>query len=488
MTDVLSTTRTPLETVTPLVDELAPRLTDLADAIWAEPELRWEEHRSVAKQVAVATELGASVTRDVAGIPTAFTAQWGTTGPVIAFLGEYDALASLSQAAGSVERAPDPGNDSGNGQGCGHHLLGSGSLLAAAALARHLEAEGLPGVVRYYGCPAEEGAAGKSFMVTGGAFQDVDVALTWHPGDGLGVWQALSLAYTQLYFRFRGLPAHAGANPQHGRSALDAAELMNVGVNFLREHMEDSDRVHYAFTDAGGPSANVVQPTAELYYIVRSATVASMRTLCDRVRKIAEGAALMTETEVEVVFDGASSEVLPNPVLEEALHVTLDALGGVPFDEADQEFGRAMQVSMPDGAVAAAKKRIGVAPDDDRAYYDVVAPLVDPRHREQMTGSTDVGDVSWVVPTVQVMGGTHAMGTPGHSWQMVAQGTSSPAHKGMVHVAKAIAALGLELLSDPELLERARAAHAATTAVTPYDCPIPEGAVAPPLREGYTPA
>lgn len=486
MTEVRNT---PMAAVTPLVADLAPRFIRLADDIWAEPELRWEEHKSVAKQVAAATELGATITRDVAGIPTAFTAQWGSTGPVIAFLGEYDALASLNQAAGTFDRTPDPGNTSGHGQGCGHHLLGSGSLLAASALARHLEAAGLPGVVRYYGCPAEEGAAGKTFMVMDGAFDDVDIALTWHPGgDPWAVWERLSLAYTQAYFRFRGLAAHAGGAPQHGRSALDAAELMNVGVNFLREHMEDTDRVHYAFTDAGGPSPNVVQPTAELYYIVRSATVPAMRTLYERVKKIAHGAAMMTETEVEIDFEGACSEVLPNRVLEEALQDTLEALGGVPFDSADQEFGRAAQASMPDGAVAAAKKRIGLPPDEERTFYDTVRPLGDPAHRVTMTGSTDVGDVSWVIPTVQIMGGTHAIGTPGHSWHMVAQGIAPSAHKGMVHTATALAAFGLRLLTDPGLVARAKAEHEATTAVTPYDRPIPDGVIAPPLRDGYTPA
>jgi aminobenzoyl-glutamate utilization protein B len=259
-------------------------------------------------------------------------------------------------------------------------------------------------------------------------------------------------------------------------------------VNFLREHMADTDRIHYAFTDAGGPSANVVQPTAELYYIVRSTTVASMRTLYERVQKVARGAAMMTETDVEIVFEGASAEILPNETLEAALHQTMERLGDVPFDDDDQSFGRAMQGGFPEGAAASMLRMLGQDPAGAGAFLGTVLPLGDPRHRPQMTGSTDVGDVSWTVPTVQVIGATAAVGTPGHSWQMVAQGTAPSAHKGMVHAATALAALGLELFRDDDLLARAKAEHEKTTAVTPYDCPIPEGAVPPPLREGYRPA
>ncbi|WP_435526238.1 amidohydrolase [Microbacterium elymi] len=370
---------------------------------------------------------------------------------------------------------------------CGHNLLGAGSLLAAVALARHLAATGQPGTVRYYGCPAEEGAAGKTFMVAGGAFDGVDAAVSWHPMDAMTTTQWNTLAYTQAYFRFRGVASHAGGMPQHGRSALDAAELMNVGVNFLREHMDDSDRIHYAFTDGGGPSANVVQPTAALYYIVRSRTVVSMRTLYERVKKVAEGAAMMTETEVEIEFDGACAEMLPNRVLEEALHANVVELGPVPFDEADQEYGRLIAEGLPDGAAAAGQLRIG-QPVDGHPYFDGIPALVDPDRRALMTGSTDVSDVSWIAPTVQITGGTHVVGTPAHSWQFVTQAKSPAAHKGMIHSATAMAATALDLITHPDLLQAARAEFEGVIAQTPYDCPIPEGVVAPPLRAGYHPA
>lgn len=484
MTTASTEAESSLTRVAPLVEELGPRFTTLSDDIWDRPELRWQEHESMARQIEAAEEHGARITREAGGVPTAFSAEWGSGSPVIAFIGEYDALDSLSQAADSATREPDPGNPTEAGHGCGHNLLGAGSLLAAVAVARHLAQTGLAGTVRYYGCPAEEGAAGKTFMVAHGAFDDVDAALTNHPGDAMSADQWKSLAYTQAYFRFRGIAAHAGAMPQFGRSALDAAELMNVGVNFLREHIDDSERIHYAFTDAGGASANVVQPSAALYYIVRSPTVARMRALYERVVKVAQGAALMTETELEIEFDGACAELLPNRTLELRLHENVVELGGVPFDEADQEYGRLIAKGLPEGSEALSRRLHGL-PADTPPYFDGILPLTDPAHRFQMTGSTDVGDVSWVTPTVQIVAGTAALGTPGHSWQMVAQGKSAAAHKGMIHAAKAIAATALDLLTDAELLEAAKAEFNAIIAHTPYDRPIPEGTVPPPLRPGY---
>ncbi|ALJ19904.1 amidohydrolase [Microbacterium sp. No. 7] len=471
----------------PLIAELAPRFIWLSDDVWDHPELRWEEHASVAAHIAAAEEFGARIEPQAGGVPTAFRAEWGSGGPVIAFLGEYDALAGLSQAAGSAVREPDPQNVGGAGQGCGHNLLGAGALLAAVATARRLEELGLPGTVRYYGCPAEEGAAGKSFMVAGGAFDGIDAAVTWHPADVMSTSQVRLLAYTQAYFRFTGLAAHAAAVPHLGRSALDAAELMNTGVNYLREHIRDDERIHYAFTNAGGTSPNVVQASAELYYIVRSPTVAGMRTLYDRVVRVAHGAAWMTETEVEVVFDGASAQILPNRVLEEALHRNVEVLGGVPFDDEDQAAAREIQATFPPDAVDSVFADHDLE-NEPQTLFTGVLPLADERRRLLLHGSSDVGDVSWTAPTVQIWGGTAACGTPMHSWQMVAQGKSAWAHKGMVHAATAIAATALDLFTDEGLLEAAKEEFAALTARTPYDCPIPEGTAVPPLRPGYRPA
>lgn len=465
-----------------IVDRRTPEFVALSDAIWDHPQLRWTEHDAVERQIAVAEARGGRVTREIGGIPTAFCAEWGSEGPVIAFLGEYDALAGLSQESGRPECTPDPANPTGPGQGCGHHLLGAGSLLAAVSAAQYLAEQDLPGRVRYYGCPAEEAAAGKSFMVKAGAFEDVDAAMTWHPNSHTATRQTRTLAYAQLYFRFRGIASHAGAAPHLGRSALDAAELLNIGVNFLREHMPDTARIHYAFTDAGGESPNVVQERASIYYVVRAETVAEMRELCERVSKVAEGAALMTETQLSIEFDGASAEILPNEVLEAALHRTVEELGPVPFDADDEETARAFADTYNAKQLAEERLKAGLPRDDTRALADVVPPMDIAQPRPILTGSTDVGDVSWVTPTVQILTSCLSMGTALHSWQFVAQGKLPAAHKGMAYSAKAIAGTALELFEDPDLLARARDEFDKTVAVTPYDCPIPDDVTAPPLR------
>lgn len=464
------------------VDAAAAEFTTLADAIWDDPEMRWEEFRSQEKHQATARAHGFTITEAVGGIPTAFSAQRGTSGPVIAFLGEYDALAELSQQAGSPERTPDPANPSGNGHGCHHHLLGTGALMAAIITAEHFEAAGIDAQVRYYGCPAEEAAAGKTFMVASGAFDDVDAAVTWHPFPTTSARQQLTLSYSQVYFHYTGLAAHAGAMPHLGRSALDAAELLNVGTNFLREHMPDSARVHYAFTDAGGRSANVVQAHASVYYVIRAEDTRQMQDLYDRVVKIAQGAALMTETDLEIEFDGACAEVLPNEVLETTLDGVLSELGPVPFDAADQAAAAGFAVSLDERAIAEAKRTVGWDAADRRALHDDITPFHPDMPRTQGTGSTDVGDVSWVVPTVQISSSTAALGTPFHAWQTVAQGKLPAAHKGMLHAAKSMAATAAAIVTDPDVLAAAQREHADIVAKTPYLPPIPEGVLAPPLR------
>jgi len=460
----------------------APEFTAMADAIWDDPEMRWEEFRAQEKHQAAARAHGFTVTEKVAGIPTAFSAERGTGGPVIAFLGEYDALADISQESGNPERTPDPANTSGNGHGCHHHLLGSGALLAAVVTAEYFEAAGIQARVRYYGCPAEEAAAGKTFMVKSGAFNDVDAAVTWHPMTLTRSRQSLTLSYSQVYFHFTGLAAHAGAMPHLGRSALDAVELMNVGVNFLREHMPDSARVHYAITDAGGRSPNVVQPHASVYYVIRAEDTRQMRDLQERVMKIARGAALMTETELEIEFDGACAEVLPNEVLERTLEGVLQQLGPVPFDTADQLAASEFAAGLDAREIAASKRLAGWDVRDERALHDEIAPYLPEQPRPQMTGSTDVGDVSWVVPTVQISSATAALGTPFHAWQTVAQGKMPAAHKGMIHAATSMAAMATAIVTDPEVLTTAQREHSDILALTPYLEPIPDGVVAPPLR------
>jgi aminobenzoyl-glutamate utilization protein B len=466
------------EQIWDLVDAKRESFLELSDRVWAMPELAYGEFRSVAEHASMLKAQGFQVTENYCGIPTAVMGEAGEGGPVIAILGEYDALPGLSQEANIPEHRPLPGN--GNGHGCGHNMLGAAALLAATALKDYLAATGMPGRVRYYGCPAEEGGAAKGFMVRAAAFGDVDIAITWHPSAMTRVDEALSLANTRMDFTFTGRAAHAAAAPHLGRSALDAVELMNVGANYLREHVPADSRIHYAIIDAGGIAPNVVQAKATVRYAVRSRDVAGMRVLNERVRKIAEGAALMTETCVDIRVISAVSNLLGNTPLEEVMYENLLRLGPVPFDAADRDFAAKIQTTLSDEDIESSYLRAGVAPKASTPLCDFVVPL-DVRG-EPMIGSTDVGDVSWVVPTVQARVATHAIGTPGHSWQITAQGKSGSAHKGLIYAAKAMAGTAVDALQEPNLIERCKADLARRTARTPYVCPIPED-VQPPINQ-----
>lgn len=290
---------------------------------------------------------------------------------------------------------------------------------------------------------------------------------------------AQSLANTRLDFTFNGRSSHAAAAPHLGRSALDAVELMNVGVNYMREHMPSSARIHYAYLDAGGTAPNVVQGRAKARYAVRAADLPAMLSLVDRVKKVAEGAALMTETSVEVQVISAVSNLLGNTPLEEALQDVMDGLGGVAFDAADRAYAAEIQATLSEGDIAASYRRFGLEPREGEPLCDYVVPR-DIRG-DGMMGSTDVADVSWAVPTVQARVATHAIGTPGHSWQITAQGKAPAAHKGMTYAGAAMGTLARKLFTDEVLLARARKDHQERLAKQPYICPIPAD-VKPPLQ------
>ncbi len=447
---------------------------DLSDRVWAMPELNFQERRSAAEHTAMLREHGFRVTEAVGGIPTAVMGEAGQGGPVIAILGEYDALPGLSQEAGVAEHRPVEPN--GHGHGCGHNLLGAGAMLAAAAVRDWLKEQGIEGRVRYYGCPAEEGGAAKTFMVRDGVFDDVDIAISWHPAPFAGVNEAYSLAVLCVDYAFTGRASHAAASPELGRSALDAVELMNVGVNYMREHMPADARVHYATLDAGGIAPNVVQAHARVRYIIRAAELADLKVLGARVDRIAEGAALMTETEVKIRVISGMSNLLGNAPLERTLHDNLQRLGPPPFDAEDRAFAEAIRNTVRQDDIVSAHRRFGI-PVTDAPLADGIVPLE--ARGARMVGSTDVGDVSWAVPTVQARGATYAIGTPGHSWQLTAQGKTAAAHKGMVHVAKAMAGTAIDVLRDPALLAQAKAEHQARLARTPFVSPLPPG-IAPP--------
>ncbi|HTO66910.1 MAG TPA: M20 family metallopeptidase [Bradyrhizobium sp.] len=458
-----------------LVEAKQEPLIALSDRVWATPELCYTEARSAAEHRTELERHGFRITEGVAGIPTAMIGEAGDGGPVIAILGEYDALPGLSQESGVTEHRPL--QNGGNGHGCGHNLLGAGAMLAAVAVKDWLAARGIKGRVRYYGCPAEEGGAAKTFMVREGAFDDVDIAISWHPSSFCEVVPAVSLANTRIDFTFTGRASHAAASPHLGRSALDAVELMNVGVNYMREHMPSDARIHYAMLDSGGIAPNVVQARAKVRYSVRARDLAGMLELVERVRKVAQGAALMTETTVESTVISAVSNLLGNDPLERAMNDVLQQLGPPPFDEADRGFAKQIQATLSDQDIDNVYRSVG-QPRTDAPLCDKIVPLDSPRNL--MRGSTDVGDVSWAIPTVQAHGAMMAIGTPLHTWQVVAQGKMPAAHKGMVHVAKVMAATACKLLTDEALMSAAKADHQARTARVPYRCPIPEG-VTPPL-------
>ena len=467
-----------IEEIVRQVDVKRDAFVALADEIWRLAEIRFSERKSAAAHVAALEEEGFRVTSNVAGMETAFVAESGTGGPVIGFLGEYDGLAGLSQDAGVAQpRTPTPG---AVGHGCGHNLLGAGAALAAVALRNYLMAAGIKGTVRFYGCPAEEGGSGKTFMARAGAFDDLDAAVSWHPGCFASVMSRSSLANFQVYWRFIGRASHAAGAPHLGRSALDAVELMNIGANFLREHMPSSARIHYSITDAGGVSPNVVQPRAEVLYLIRAPEVGQARKLFDRVRKIADGAALMTETDVEFEIDKACSNIVPNMTLATAMHENLTRIGPVPFDAQDAAFAEQIRGTLTPDDIAHSIEMYGTPDAASAVLYGAPVPL-DPTPR-LIGGSTDVGDVSWIVPTVQLWGACFAVGTPGHSWQLVAQGIAPAAHKGMVHAAKVMAATAFDLIRDSALLQRAKAELKERVGGNGYVCPIPDEVIPPPLR------
>jgi aminobenzoyl-glutamate utilization protein B len=460
------------------VDRKSPEYIELSDRVWGTPELAYGEHRSAAAHLEQLEREGFRITKDVAGIPTALMAEAGEGGPVIAILGEYDALPGLSQEAGIAEPKPVDG-DAGVGHGCGHNMLGSAAMLAASAVKDWLAEKGVAGRVRYYGCPAEEGGAAKGFMVREGAFRDVDIAISWHPASFSGVNEPVSLANTRIDFTFVGRSSHAAAAPHLGRSALDAVELMNVGVNYMREHMPSSARIHYAYLDAGGIAPNVVQGRAKVRYLIRASDLAALNGLVSRVRKIADGAALMTETTVSTQVVSAVSNLMGNGPLEQAMYENFQRLGPPEFDDADRAYAEQIRSTLTPADIAAAFDRAGVPVRPDLAMTDFIVPLE--AKGKGGNGSTDVGDVSWVVPTVQARGATCAVGTPFHSRQLTAQGKSPAAHKGLVHVAKVMAGTAIDALENPSLIERAKAEHAERMKLTPYVCPLPAD-VEPPIQ------
>lgn len=453
-------------------------MTALSDRIWELAETKFEEFASAELLASMLEREEFTVERGSGGLPTAFMASYtqGTGGPIIAFLGEYDALPGLSQQEGLASQQPL--QQGGSGHGCGHHLLGTGALAAAVALKGMMERHGMNGTIRYYGCPAEEGGSGKTFMVREKVFQGVDAALTWHPGSDNAVVSHTSSANYQVRYRFKGTSSHAAASPHMGRSALDAVELMNVGANYLREHMPKEAQFHYAVTDTGGFSPNVVQATAEVLYLIRAPEVCQVEELYIRINDVAKGAALMTGTEVHVEFEKACSNLIPNVTLERVMYQCFEGLGTPIFTEAEEHEARVIQTTLHAGGGSVVD---GIDGNALPAALPVTLDVYEP-DAGRMLGSTDVADVSWVVPTAQLETVCYAGQTPFHSWQMVAQGKSTAAHTGMLHAAKVMAATGAELLTSPGIILDAKAELRSRGGLEGYVCPIPAH-IRPPVRQ-----
>jgi aminobenzoyl-glutamate utilization protein B len=443
------------------IDDIHPRMLQVNKAIWTYAEPGLEETKSARELQDWLAENEFTVRAGVAGMPTAFVASYGEGEPVIAYLAEYDALLGVSQKA-VPRREPRDDPSIIAGHGCGHSVFGTGTTAAAIALAQVMQSHKLPGTVRLYGTPAEETVDAKTFMLRDGLFDDVDVVLSWHTSDRTGASFRYSKAVLGARFSFEGVPAHASTSPQFGRSALDAIELMNIGVNYLREHVPQDTRIHYVVTDGGG-QPNVVPPNASSWYYVRADRHDTVEQVYARIVDIARGAALMTGTSMNVVVDGDAHEVLPNRALSHIISDNLHTVGPPQFDAKDKAFARETQKDLP-----------GMP---DRALFEGIRPV--PAEPEQGMASTDQGDLSWHVPTGGLTVASYAYGAPGHSWQVAASTGMSIGEKAMTVAAKTLAATGYDLLTQPALLEEARASFKEIRDPLEFRSLLPEDARAP---------
>ena len=432
--------------------------------IWEYAEVGLEETRSSALLQGHLRESGFRVTAGVAGMPTAFVASYGSGKPVIGILAEYDALPGMSQKVDGVRSPLQAGRA---GHACGHSGLGSGALGAALAIQASMRTHKLAGTIRLYGTPAEETVIGKVYMLLDGQFDDLDICLHWHPSNRNGAWAGTSKALVSVKFNFLGTAAHASGNPESGRSALDAVELMNVGVNYMREHVKEDARMHYVITN-GGAAPNVVPPVASVWYYIRADDHADVEANLKWIQDIARGAALMTRTKMGMQVDTDCHELIRNVPLAELLEGKLKAIGPPRFSQAEQAFARRLQQPLVE--------QFGT--EFPKAIDESIRP-----YAESMTartrGSTDVGDISWHVPTGGISTSCLAAGSPGHSWQNVAAIGSTIGEKGIVYASKVLAASAIELFEKPELVLEARADWEKRMSKRKYTTLIPKGQAVP---------
>ncbi len=474
-----------IQTIQNLVSSKADTAVALAKEIWGYAELSYEEVRSAKALIDALKKEGFTIEEGIAGIPTAFTATYrcGSGKPVVGFLAEYDALSGLSQKAACPVQTPV--QEGGSGHGCGHNLLGAGVYAASVALKDYLVKEKQDGTVVFFGCPAEEGAGSKQFIARAGYFDNVDFAYTWHPGTVNEVGSKGDVAIMGANFIFDGVAAHAGGAPHLGRSALDAVELMNVGCNYLREHMIDAARIHYAYSDPGGTAPNVVQSHAVIKYEVRAPKVSQVQELFTRVVDVAKGAALMTGTKMQYEITMAFSDYVPNRTLGQLVDQCMQELGAPDWTDADYEMASAFLRTYPRTTMVAIRENLGEFFEPEELDAALAKPLdrvihpFNPKETGYNSGSTDVGDVGYATPTVSFNVATACLGNVGHSWQNTAFACSDIGMKGMLRAAEILTLAAVKTMEQPELIAKAREELKQKNGGK-YLCPLPDY-VTPPI-------
>lgn len=454
------------------VDGSKANFEEIAKYLWENPELSLVEFKASAKLQEYLAKNGFKIEKGVAGMPTAFVATWGSGKPVIGFIAEYDALPGISQVAGKAVR--EAIIQGAPGQGCGHNLYGPTGVTAAIATKVAMEKHGIKGTIKLFGCPAEETLVGKIFMARDGVFDGTDIMISYHPWDFNGVDMSSWLAMTSVKFQFKGRSAHAALAPHAGRSALDGVELMDIGMNFMREHVIQEARIHYVITQ-GGAAPNVVPPDAEVWYFIR----APRRTQVDEIWKwmqdVAKGAALMTQTTTSNKLLAATWEVLTNKALGKVGDANIRAIGTPKFTPEDQKFGEEILKSLGKEVKGETFDTTITPPDLVRTFPNV----------KVMPASTDEGNINWMVPTVTFRSAVAAKGTPLHTWQNVCQTGTPTAFKGALTASKWMAATALDLLTKPEVISEAWKEHKGYLAETKYYHPIPADLKVPTFKDLY---
>ena len=464
------------ETAWNWIDKNQDELIKVSDKIWDYAEYGLLEEKSSKLIADTLKKHGFRVTHGVAGMPTAITAEWGSGKPVIGFMGEYDALPGISNEA--VPKFA-PIKDKAFGHGCGHNIHGTSAMSAAIATRYALEKNGQKTTIRFYGTPAEENYQGKIFMVAGGLFDDVDACLSHHPGSFNVASLSSSTATIHAKFNYYGKTAHAAANPEQGRSALDAVELMNIGVNYLREHIIEKARIHYVIEEGGG-QPNVVPDYARSWYYVRAPEIDQLEHIYNRVVKIAKGAALMTETKLEIEMDRGSYNKIPNKVLSQVVTANMRKVGAPKYTKEELDFAAEIAKTFPKENKLESLRKSKIPNFEKYADVNLVNDILDPWDDGEVSpGSTDVSHVSWKTPTMEFGTACNILGAPGHSWQFVAASGSSIGHKSLLFAAKTMTGSALDLITNPKLIEEAKEEHKRRMRGDKY---IPDTERRPPLE------